>query len=432
VKILFLSFFFPPHTSIGALRTGKTAKYLSAFGHDVKVISAVDQGTSASMAVEVPPESVVYTRWLNPVTAIESVARRAFNGASAAPGSARQPSNGSGGAGSALLQTIARAVRGVAHFPDAQIGWLPYARTAARRLMKEWRPDLILASSSPTSALILADMLAREANLPWVGDLRDLWTDNQYYAHPAWRRALEVRLERRFMQRGAAFVTVSDPLAETLRRKFGKPTGVIFNGFDAEDYDAIPAAPDPHGLHIVYTGSIYERWQSPQPLFDALALMRESAGDIRVAFYGSSRPFLQQLAAAAGVTALVEIHDAIPYAQVVAVQKSADALLHLLWNDPSQPGVYNAKIYEYLGARRPILAVGYTGNVTADLVRTRAAGVAFNEPQRIAAHLLQLLAQKRSGGIDTLPRAVSAGLSREEQTRGLEEFLLTVISHGAA
>jgi hypothetical protein len=227
-------------------------------------------------------------------------------------------------------------------------------------------------------------------------------------------------------------VTVSEPLAETLRRKFGKPTGVVFNGFDAEDYDAIPASPDPHGLSIVYTGSIYERWQSPQPLFDALAMMREAAGDIHVAFYGSSRPFLQRLAAAAGVAALVEIHDAIPYTQVVAVQKSADVLLHLLWNDPSQRGVYNAKIYEYFGARRPILAVGYTGNVTADLVRTRGAGVAFDDPQSIAAHLRELLAQKRSGGIDALPRAVSAGLSREEQTRGLEEFLLTVISHGAA
>ena len=48
----------------------------------------------------------------------------------------------------------------------------------------------------------------------------------------------------------------------------------------------------------------------------------------------------------------------VPYMESLHRQRESAALLFLDWNDPLEPGVYSLKLMEYLGARRPILAVG--------------------------------------------------------------------------
>jgi glycosyltransferase involved in cell wall biosynthesis len=236
---------------------------------------------------------------------------------------------------------------------------------------------------------------------------------------------LEQRLEHKVISTATGLVTVSKPLADTLKRKFGKPTEVILNGFDAVDY---PILPEMHGrddtLRIVYTGMIYVDRQSPAPLFDALQQMGEKAEKVRVVFYGDSRKLVQELASSFGVLHLVENNESVPHRDALIAQSEADILLHLLWNDPTQPGVYNAKVFEYLGARRPILAVGYKGNVTAQLIQERGAGVALDDPVAIASQLEQWIGQKQlTGKIPALDPSLSTGLSREEQTKKLETFL---------
>jgi len=419
MRILFVSFFFPPYNSIGALRTGKTAKYLAMLGHDVRVVSAADQNTlSASLPVEIDRHRVEYARWLNLRWPIDKLLGR---GRTADFGSAT-PANPT------LTSRAAVWYRALFYVPDLQAGWYPYARQAAERMMRDWKPDLILASASPVTSLMLAHRLSRRHSIPWIGDMRDLWVDNQDYQYPSWRKQIDTMLERCVLRSATGFVTVSEPLAETLRRKFDKPTAVVLNGFDAPDYErpVEPASGD--RLNIVFTGTIYAGRQSPDPLFEALHLLGDEANNVRVHFYGSSRGPVVSAPHYQGLEEIVLVHPPVSHHEIIGVQKSADVLLHLLWNDASQPGVYNAKVFEYFGARRPILAVGYTGNVTADLIRARSAGAALAEPQPIADQLRHWLNQKRTGSIASLPAEASRGLSRKDQARVLNDFILEVLA----
>jgi len=85
---------------------------------------------------------------------------------------------------------------------------------------------------------------------------------------------------------------------------------------------------------------------------------------------------------------------------------------------------YTGKLFEYLGARRPILAIGPADNVAAALIRERQAGIVSSDPAEIAGQLSRWLeAKERGADIPDLPASVAAGLSREEQTRRLERFL---------
>jgi glycosyltransferase involved in cell wall biosynthesis len=425
MRILFLSFLFPPFNGIGCVRTGKTAKYLTKLGHDVRVISAREQDLpSASLPVEIPSDHVIYTYWFNPRRSLEHLFGRGRvgpwpegDGAAGAPSRRR------------LAGELLRFVR-AAYFPDHQIGWVPFATRAATRLLRTWRPDVILASGGPASSLIAAHRVARRHRIPWVADLRDLWTDFHYYQHPAWRRHLEERVERRVLTSAAGLVTVSQPLADILERKFHRPTAVILNGFDPADYPQPSELSYRNGpLRIVYTGHVYAGRQTPAALFAALQRLGPAAQHVRVVFYGAIASLIRDEARRQGVEGLVEIHDAVPHHDVLKIQSEADVLLHLLWNDPNQNGVYNAKVFEYLGARRPILAVGYTENVAAQLIRERGAGATLNDPVQIATQIETWMRQKdATGTIPALPASVSAGLSREEQTKNLETFLTRMLS----
>jgi hypothetical protein len=93
--------------------------------------------------------------------------------------------------------------------------------------------------------------------VPWVGELRDLWTDNHYYTFPTWRRVLETWIERRTLRTAAGLVTVSEPLAQMLRLRYDMPVCVVLNGFDPADYPPVQRLQPDRFLRIVYTGNVY-------------------------------------------------------------------------------------------------------------------------------------------------------------------------------
>lgn len=66
----------------------------------------------------------------------------------------------------------------------------------------------------------------------------------------------------------------------------------------------------------------------------------------------------RRLAAQYALQSIVQVHDSIPYKEALRAQREADVLLLLLWNDPREKGIYTGKLFEYIGAGRPILAIG--------------------------------------------------------------------------
>ena len=102
---------------------------------------------------------------------------------------------------------------------DQEIGWLLFALRDGRKILRDWRPDLIYASATPATSLLVARRLSRNHGIPWVAELCDLWVDSHYYRYFGWRHVLENRLERATLGTATAIVTVSEPLAKTLRGK---------------------------------------------------------------------------------------------------------------------------------------------------------------------------------------------------------------------
>jgi hypothetical protein len=265
--------------------------------------------------------------------------------------------------------------------------------------------------------------------VPWIAEFRDRWSDDPYYAKPAWRQAMEVRLERRIVGSAYAIVTVSETWAERYAKAYGKPTLTVLNGFEPGDYagrESVGAVAS-SSLEIAYTGGIYPGRRDPTPLFQALALSRDLTTAVRVHFYGTNPEHVLALASTAGVQDQVIVHPHIPHSEAVAVQQRADVLLVMQWNDPHDQGHIPAKLFEYLGARRPILGLGLVDGVPARIIRGRGAGYFSNHPAQIAAQLASWLNTKRRlGHLPPLPREAAASFTRAEQFARLEQFLAEI------
>lgn len=424
MRILLISFFFPPYNVIGAVRNAKMAKYLRSFGHDVEVLSADRQNVMRSdLSTELPAERIHYTHWLNPRWPLDLIFGRGEKISFAGNAAVTGPEGSAG-----LLSRMISLVKTVVYFPDPQIGWLPFACAKASSVMRKRRPDVIYASAPPFTGLMIAARVGGRHGIPWVADFRDLWVDNECYDYPPWRLECEEKVERRTVSKAAAMVTVSEPLAELLRSKYGKTVRVIPNGFDACDYPGQVGPQSERGeLLIVYTGNIYPERQSPRPLFEAIRMMGPTAGKIKVRFYGVRQRDIGHLDAGCGIPENVEFRPPVSHREALGLQAGADLLLHLLWNDPGQPGIYSGKLFEYLGARRPVLALGSVDNVAARLIRERSAGLVSDDPGAIRDYLEGMLLRKEAEGcIPPLPPAVGSGFSREEQARSLEELLKEV------
>lgn len=422
MKILIISYYFPPFNTIGAVRVGKIAKHFNRFGNDIRVITARKQPFQPALQLEIPSKNVIYTNWLD-------VKKPSwfFSGGQKRVGKGDIPLE-------AWRQELKQSkiwafYKTLMCFPDDQIGWFPFAFIAASRLMKTWKPAVIYASGMPFTSLCVASFLSHKYAIPWVAELRDLWTDNHYYSHPNFRRVIEERVEHKVLSSASGLVTVSEPLANTLRVKFNKPTEVVLNGIDIKDYRRHSSVPFRKGtIRIVYTGMIYEGKRDPSPLFEALKLLAPFNRKIEVAFYGFNLNILQEMVSRYGLKPFVDLNFPVSYKESLRIQSEADILLLLLWNDPREHGVFTGKLFEYLGARRPILAIAHPDNVAAELILSRKAGVVLSDSDRIAEQLKEWINHKhQTGMIPFNPKEVTEGLSRELQAKVLLDHLTNII-----
>jgi glycosyltransferase involved in cell wall biosynthesis len=435
MRILIVSGFFPPYAPIAGVRPGKLAKYLLSTGHDVRVLAAKDLPYPQLLPLEIPEAMVSYADWAD----VNAWPRQLASFLRSDKGSQRAVDKT--GARSVATETdqakdlgkLQRALRRLSVFyteatnwPDGQIGWLPYALRCGGDLMNHWRPDLIYATVPPLTGLLVAHRLARRFSVPWLAEFRDLWTDHPYYDAPAWRKWIERKQERAIIRSVSGLVTVSDAWRDLLLRKFQKPTITVLNGFDPEDYPADPPpleSPSP-GLRILYTGTLYPGRRDPTPLFNAVAQLGERAAQVRMAFYGADSETVFRLADRAGVRPHVDVHDAVPYDVITNLQRRADVLLLLRWNDPSEFGIVPGKLFEYVGARRPILCLGYGEGAVPQIIEARGLGLVSENPTTIARQLSSWLDSKnRREGIPPLPLTAREGLSRTDQFAQLNDFL---------
>lgn len=420
MKILLLSYHFPPYNAVGAVRPGKLAKFLHRRGHKVHVISADEPPFTSGLPLELPAEQVHKVRGWSVNAPLQWLLG----------GRARVASTGFQGTGGGRpwVRRLGAWYKTLLHWPDAEIGWAGAALAEGRRLLATGDFDLIYVSAPPFSALRAGAQLAHESGLPWVAEFRDLWSDNHAYAHPAWRHAIERRWEARLLHSASALVTVSSPLAHMLSR-FGRPVWEVRNGFDPEDLSSLPEplmqSVEDGTLRIIYTGNIYTNHHDVDTFCAGLARFAAAGGRARVQVVGRNVASLMHAAVAHGVQAMVDMRPTVTRPEALALQRAADLLLMFLWRG-DHDGIYTTKLFEYAGAGRPILAVGQQDGDVARWIGDAEIGRVAASADDVAALLTEWQHEKQSKKVLAVTPAPGHDFTRDAQFEHLEAQLLAL------
>jgi len=262
---------------------------------------------------------------------------------------------------------------------------------------------VIFSSSQPRLSHLIAARLHHKTKIPWVAEYRDLWVDpcdnkSRFY------QCLETKWEKRVMKGCEALITVSEFTVEQLEAVHSKKIAVIHNGFDEQDYsENVPLISK---FTLTSTGSISSVKRSPELVFQAVAQLQEegriSPNNFEVRFYGGSRlQSLLPLIEKYRLGELVKIYGFVPFKESIRRQQESTALLLPEWNNPLAKHVYTGKIFEYLGAGRPILALAYKTGAIDKLLQETGTGVLVNEVEAIKGVLTRWLEEWQQSGIIT-------------------------------
>jgi len=290
--------------------------------------------------------------------------------------------------------------------PDSYAGWARRAGAMAALRLARGGVDVVLSSSPPDSAHLAAREAARDAGRPWVADFRDPWVGLHFRKPPTrWHRARQSAMEASVIGSADLVISASRTHADELAaRPATRPRRLLHlpNGFEPAA-SSPPAAGTAH-YTLAFTGTL-SLMEDAGTLLDALArvLAAEPAAraQLRVELAGPYDLDWETRAAALGLSDVVRFRGPLAHAESRALQQSADALL--LWK-PRGAGyrtMVPGKLYEYLDAGRPILALLPREDEAADLVRR--AGGWVGEPGRaeaLAAEIAARLARWRAAGRD--------------------------------
>jgi glycosyltransferase involved in cell wall biosynthesis len=284
-------------------------------------------------------------------------------------------------------------IRHAARFPDK---YAPWAMTLAPRIASLVRSrgiDVVLSSSPPHSTHMAVAAARAMAPFRWVAEFRDPWMfPSRRLLNPA-SAALQRRMERRVLRLADRVVTNTPGNRDAL---LGANPGVdpnrvrvSTNGYDATLFapGSFPAAPG-EAADITYVGELYPGMVERYCAAVATIRARNPEHVPRLAVYGTINSSERKVIAAHGLQEFVEDRGFVSHEESIAAMKNARALLVLLPPHERWRTCVPSKLYWYLAARRPIIAMVPEGDA-ATLVREMNAGhvLAGDSPEALGREL---------------------------------------------
>lgn len=394
-RVLLITYHYPPRPDIGSVRPGGLAKYLPQFGWEPIILTPrLPDGPRLPARVIETEYRDVLGDWK---TRFRLDVGRGLHEQLKLPISCVPRTK--------LLHTkVIDWVKSVVAYPDPMKGWLSFAVEAVRELQRNERIDAVLSTAPPVTCHLIGRRAKEILKCPWVADFRDLWTQNHYYPYGRIRRRVEERLERKIIGPADALVTVSAPWAELLRQKFREqPVYWVTNGFDPDEFLS-RSQELTKTFSISHTGQLYQGKRDPTLLLEVIAdLIRAGAiprTEMRIRFYGPHESgWLPDLVQRCDLGDIVENGGLVPRPEALSRQQESQLLLLLIGPDtPGFAGHYPAKIFEYMGSRRPIIALGGPPGVVSDLLRETNAGIHIRSGAELRAFLIEAFEEFRRAG----------------------------------
>jgi len=411
-KFLLVTYYWPPSGGGGVMRWLKMSKYIGEAGWHPIVYAPLDGEIAVedpSLAAEVPDSVHVIRRpiW-EPYKLYKSfVGRKKQDKVYSGFINERKKAS--------LTHRISVWVRGNLFIPDARMFWIRPSARYLIRYLKEHPVDALVTTGPPHSMHLIGLRVHRATGIPWIADFRDPWTNIDFYKDlklTRWADARHHRLEKIVMTEATLLSTVTWGCRDEFQGITGRDDiEIITNGFDDADYPEDGSRQLDPEFTIVHFGSM-NKDRDPHAFWKAVraALSEEPALDphLRIRLIGPTDFSVRDSVARHGLEGYVEYVDFVPHAAVVRQQQRAQVLLAVINDTPSSRLIVPGKLYEYLGSRRPIIAIAPTDSDSATVLRATGAGTvhAFDDVDGLTRRILECFKAYQAGALGVDSRAI--------------------------
>jgi hypothetical protein len=393
-KVLIITYYWPPAGGSGVQRWLKFSKYLRGF--DIEpVIYTIDNPSypilDKSSESEIPKDLEILKQAI-----FEPNSMLSFFGRNN-----KKESAGFLNPNPTFFGSIIQYIRANYFIPDARKFWIQPSVNFLSNYLENNHIDAIITTGPPHSMHLIGLELKKKLGIKWISDFRDPWTEIDYFQQlPLTKKATKKHqdLEQEVLRKSDMVVVVG----ETMKEKFLKHTKrieVLTNGFDT--IEDLSTQKLDEKFSITHVGLMnFDR--NPTILWKVLNEISNTnpgfKNDLRIKLIGKIDDAVIQDLKVFGH----EIIERIPYLDhkdVSKYQASSQVLLLSINEVPSAKGIITGKIFEYLQAKRPILAIGPEDGDAAMILKNTNAGtiVGFKNKTVLKATILNLYKDYKEG-----------------------------------
>lgn len=374
-KVLIITYYWPPGGGPGVQRWLKFSRFLPEYGIE-PVILTVDpkkasyQITDESLLKESSGIETYYTSTIEPFGIFKKTS-----------GSEKLPLGGGNlRLKNSFFKKIFLFIRGNLFIPDPRRGWNYFAFRKAKEIIKKYSIKTVITSSPPHSTQLIGIRLKKKFNIKWIADFRDPWTDIYYYndfLHTSLAKKIDRFYEKKSLKLADDIIVVSESIKQVFKTKIREEfkIKVIPNGFDETDFISTIVS-EKSEFRIVYTGTINLQYGVAGFLTAVEELKNEI--QLKLSFIGSCDDSVKELINKKKLDSITEFISYVDHKKSTGYLQKGSALLLCIPEIENNEGILTGKLFEYLAARKPIIAVGPVYGDAAKILSDCETGVMFD------------------------------------------------------
>ena len=419
MKVLIVTYYWPPSGGSGVQRWLKFVKYLQDFGIE-PVVYTVDNPRypilDTSLEKEIP----------NNITILKQSIWEPNNVLSFFKNKNTQQSAGFLNPNPTFFGKIVQYIRANYFIPDARKYWVKPSVAYLENYISKNDIDIVITSGPPHSLHLIGLALKKKLPIKWISDFRDPWTEIDYFEQlPLTKKSIQIhrQLEQEVVEKSDAVLVVGKIMNENLT-KFSKNIHVLTNGFDNE---MNPSSTELDSKFTITHIGLMNADRNPISLWKAISeISKENADfaqDYQIQFVGKIAPEVGEGLEKYQIKNVLDI-GYVSHHEVTKYQQKSQVLLLAVNNVKSAKGVITGKIFEYLQAKRPILAIGPTNGDLAEILKETNAGeiVNFDDVKNLKEKILEMYNSFKSGTLES-----NSSKIKQYHRRNITENLANII-----
>jgi glycosyltransferase involved in cell wall biosynthesis len=386
-KVLIITYYWPPAGGSGVQRWLKFVKYLRDFDIEPVIYTVDNPGyaiNDKSLINEIP-NSIETLR--QPIFEPNSILN--FFGTKT-----NKESAGFLNPNPNFIGKIIQYIRANYFIPDARKFWIKPSVKFLSNYLEKNPVDVIITTGPPHSLHLIGLHLKKKKDIKWISDFRDPWTEIDYFHKmPLNKKAKKKhhQLEREVLKNSDSVIVVGNTMRDQYLKETDKVV-TISNGFDTSDNKEVSH------LDIFFSITHVGMMNADRNPSDLWKILKEIClenpdfkSDLKIRLIGK---IAKEVSHDLNIfdSGITEVVDYVSYAEVKKYQLETQVLLLCINNVPSARGIITGKIFEYLQAKRPILAIGPEDGDAAEILKNTNSGsiFGFENKQKLKQHILEL------------------------------------------